>query len=119
MTFKFVYNALLSFPHLFLFIHAFILSHWDGFFVISHGLAPPLSDSLFYIVAHAVLTSLLSECYYPEKNKLELCYPVEHISLFSTRICWRAHMLYSTVLLVPNDTTSLAGVLGLPSDILM
>lgn len=81
----FVYNALVSLPHSFLFIHPFILSNCGVFFLIGHGLGPvpPLSDSPFYIVVHTALTSLLTECYYPEQNKLELCYPVEHISLIS------------------------------------
>lgn len=64
MTFKFVDNDLQSFLHLFLLIHTLLLSRSSGFFVISYvlGLVPHLSDSLFYILVHAVLTSLLREC---------------------------------------------------------
>ncbi len=118
MTFWFRNNALLSLPHSFPFIHTLILSRCGAFFVIIHGLGtvPPLSGSLFYIVA---LTSLLTECYYAEQNKLGLCHPAEHISLSCALICWPPHVLYSIALLVPDDTTSLVAVLALPSDMLM
>lgn len=81
----FVYNALVSLPHSVLFTHTFILCRCGGFFLIGPGLGPfpPLSDSPFYIVELTALTSLLTECYYSEQNKLEPCYPVKHISLFS------------------------------------
>lgn len=52
----FVYNAFLSFPHLFLIIHTFILSLCGGFFVISHGLGPvPLFwFSILHCCTHCV-----------------------------------------------------------------
>lgn len=85
-----MYNALVSLPHSALFTHTFILCHCGGFFLIGPGLGPfpPLSDSPCYIGALTALTSVLTECYCLEQNKLKLCYPVKHISLLaSTQNC--------------------------------
>ena len=108
----------------FAFIYVNLNTNFPPLWWFVHCQTPYISCQITkrFIVVHNVLTLLFSEYYRHGQNNPELSESAEHISLFSTLICWLAGtqtVLYCTMLVEPNDTTLLAVAFSLLGDIVM